>query len=67
MEKLRELIDVLSDRNVQARTGESRRMRICKICQNPAETFETDLFELEYRISTICEACQRYYLMYPMD
>ncbi len=63
MDKLRELIDVLSDEAVQARTFQARRKRICKICQNPAETFESDFFEMEYRISAICETCQRYFYM----
>jgi hypothetical protein len=64
MDKLRELIDVLSDKRVQARTVQARQQRICKICQNPVDTFETDISREEYRLSTICETCQRYYYIH---
>lgn len=61
MGKLRELIDALSDKKVQARTHRARQDQTCKICQNPVGSFETPFSEYEYRLSTICEACQRYF------
>lgn len=61
MGRLRELIDVLSDQNVQARTFRAKRTRICKICQKPAVVFESPFSRKEYQLSTICESCQKYY------
>lgn len=61
MGRLRELIDVLSDRKVQARTFMAKRAHVCKICQKPAVTFKTSLAKKEYQLSTICESCQKYY------
>lgn len=58
---LRELIDVLSDREVQARTFMAKRAHVCKICQKPAVNFKTSLAKKEYQLSTICESCQKYY------
>ena len=61
MGRLRELIEVLSDQNVQARTYLSKRTHVCKICQKPAEAFESPFSRVEYQLSTICESCQKYY------
>ena len=59
--RLQELIEILSDENVQVRTYEAKRLHICKICKRPAVEFETSFSKFEYRLSTICEACQNYY------
>jgi len=64
MSKLRELIDALADEKVQARTHLARQNRTCKICQNPVGSFEMPISENEYRLSTICESCQRYFCVY---
>ena len=61
MGRLRELIEVLSDQDVQARTYLAKRTRVCKICQRPADVFESPSSRVEYQLSTICESCQKYY------
>lgn len=61
MGRLQELIEVLSDQNVQARTFHAKRTRVCKICQKSAEVFDSPSSRVEYQLSTICESCQKYY------
>lgn len=61
MGRLRELIEVLSDQRVQARTFRCKTIHVCKICQKPAEVFESPSSRVEYQLSTICESCQKYY------
>jgi hypothetical protein len=65
MDRLHELISVLSDREVQARTFYARHICICKICQKPAKTFKSPFSEHEYRLSAICEECQNYFSIIP--
>jgi hypothetical protein len=61
MDRLRELIDILSDGQVQERTYMAKCAQVCKICQKPAADFQTSLAKDEYQLSTICESCQKYY------
>lgn len=61
MDRLKELIDVLSDEKVEERTFRSRQAHTCKICQKPAVTFTSEFSECEYRLSAICEDCQKYF------
>lgn len=65
MNRLMELIDVLSDKSVQARRNLAKRSHVCKICQKPAVKFESATAELQYEISGICEDCQDYYFTLP--
>jgi len=65
MDRLRELIEVLSRKKVQNRTYQAKQDSICKICKNPAISFETNLSEYEYKVSGICEDCQRYFQIKP--
>lgn len=67
MSRLNELIDVLSDEKLQARSSQARRTHICKICQRPALEFKSAFSKLEYELSTICEDCQKYYYSFPDD
>jgi len=64
MDRLQELIEALSDKEVQARTLSAKANQKCKICGHPAETFLTPLARLEYLLSIICEDCQNYYYRY---
>ncbi|MCP3873075.1 MAG: hypothetical protein GY699_07975 [Desulfobacteraceae bacterium] len=64
MDKLRELIEILSNEEVQARTLSARANQECKICGNPADTFHNLLAKIEYDLSIICEDCQQYYYLY---
>jgi hypothetical protein len=61
MGRVQELISVLSDSNVIARTATAKANQRCKICGNPAKSFRTTRSELEYNISGICQSCQDYY------
>ena len=63
MEKIDELIRVLSDRDVVMRSQVARGNLICKICEKPARSFRTPFAELEYSISAICQACQDYFFI----
>jgi hypothetical protein len=62
MENLQELIGVLAQPEVVARTASARAHRLCKICGNQATAFRTPRAELEYSISTICQNCQDRFL-----
>ncbi|MCP3872969.1 MAG: hypothetical protein GY699_07420 [Desulfobacteraceae bacterium] len=64
MNRLQELIEILSDKEVQARTSSARINQKCKICGNLADTFHTPLAKVEYHLSIICEDCQNYYYRY---
>jgi len=61
MDRLSELIAILSDRGLQARTFHAKLFSICKICEKPADSFENSFSEYEYGLSTICEKCQHYF------
>lgn len=63
MERIEELISVLSDRAVITRGRLARHEHICKICGKPADAFRTTFSAFEYRISAICQACQDYYYL----
>jgi hypothetical protein len=61
MDRVQELISVLAESDVIARTATARAKQCCKICGNPAKSFRTSQSELEYSISMICQSCQDYY------
>jgi len=61
MTRIQELISVLSDKDVIARTSTAKAKQHCKICGKPANYFRTPQSELEYSISAICQSCQDYY------
>ena len=60
--RLKKLINILSDKEILARTEAARANHRCKICGNQASSFSTTQAELEYRLSSICQACQDYYI-----
>lgn len=61
MSKVQELISLLAEKDVIARSVIAKANCICKICGEPANSFSTPRAELEYSISCICESCQDYY------
>jgi hypothetical protein len=61
MDRIKEFIAILSDKNVQARTSGAKHNQTCKICKRPADQFISKSSEFEYMISGICEQCQTYY------
>jgi hypothetical protein len=63
MNRIQELIGVLGDEAVVARSFDAKRDRTCKICGQPAGPFRTPLSELEYKLSSICQSCQDYYFI----
>jgi hypothetical protein len=63
MDRISELIGVLSDEAVIARSFHARHERTCKICGKPATSFRTPFSELEYSLSSICQTCQDYYFL----
>jgi hypothetical protein len=62
MEKISELIAILSDKAVQQRTAVARTNRMCRICNQPVGSLLDAKFEFEYQISAICDKCQSYYI-----
>jgi hypothetical protein len=63
MNRIQELIGVLADEAVIARSFNAKRDRTCKICGQSADHFRTPFAELEYSISSICQACQDYFFI----
>ena len=63
MDRIGELIRVLSEKEVGDRSLTAKGTRTCKICGKPADHFRSPLSELEYSISAICQACQDYYYL----
>ena len=61
MDRIKELIGALSDKEVLMRSYAAKHNQLCKLCNRPAKSFRTPFAELEYRISSICQACQDYY------
>jgi len=61
MVRIRELINVLSDKQVQQRTRYSRLNQTCKICTKPADKFLSTASKFEFLVSNICQDCQTYY------
>ncbi len=64
MQRVKELINVLNDEDVIARTAVSQASHTCKICQGSALHFRDSRAELEYSISSICQKCQDYFFSY---
>ena len=62
MERLTELISILSDPATNARYGKAKSTRTCKICDGPARGFRDAVSAFEYTVSAICQACQDKYL-----
>ena len=63
MDRLQELIGALLDKDVLLRSYAAKYSHLCKICAKPADSFRTPFAELEYSISSICQACQDYYFL----
>ena len=61
MDRIKELIGALSDKEVLLRSYAAKHNQLCKICARPAASFRTPFSKLEYSISSICQACQDYY------
>ena len=62
-DRIEELIDVLSDKDVISRSYAAKLNKTCKICGKPAIDFRTPFSELEYSISSICQVCQDYFFI----
>ena len=62
MNRIEELIDVLEKRHARTRAWAAKAQHQCIICQRPATTFRSRGAELEYRLSSICQSCQDYYI-----
>ena len=62
MEKLEELIRILSAPAMRARHSKAMSTRTCKICDGPALCFRDAVSSFEYRVSAICQDCQDKYL-----
>ena len=61
MDRIQELIRVLSEEKVSYREELAKASHFCKICGDPATSFTSPRYELEYSISSICQLCQEYY------
>ena len=64
MDRIQELIEVLSDKEVQERTFLAKSTQTCKICGQPADEFLSDSSKFEYTVSKICQNCQSYYILF---
>jgi len=62
MNRIEELIDVLEKRHARTRAWIAKAQHRCIICQKSATEFRSTRAELEYSLSSICEACQDYYI-----
>ena len=63
MDRLKELIEVLSNEEVIMNTKIAKTTGRCKICNQPARSFRSPFSRLEYSISQICQSCQDYYYL----
>ena len=63
MVRLQELIEILSDQNMEDRAFAARASKTCKICGGSATSFKSRFTKMEYLISSICEKCQEYYYL----
>ena len=62
MNKIRELIIVLADKDINSRAKKAKAHNTCKICGKAANSFHNGRAKLEYSISLMCQSCQDYYL-----
>lgn len=62
MERLAELIKILSEPAMNARHSKAKTTRTCKICDGPALCFRDAVSAFEYTVSAICQECQDKYL-----
>jgi len=62
MERLEELIRILSEPEMRARHSTAKTTQTCKICGGPALFFRDSVSSFEYTVSAICQECQDKYL-----
>jgi hypothetical protein len=62
MERLEELIRILSEPEMRARHSIAKTTQTCKICGGPALCFRDTVSSFEYTVSAICQECQDKYL-----
>jgi hypothetical protein len=62
MERLEELIRILSEPAMRARHSKAKTTQTCKICGCPALRFRDSVSSFEYTVSAICQECQDKYL-----
>ena len=62
MERLEELIKILSEPAMGARYSKAKTTQTCKICGKPALGFRDAVSSFEYTVSAICQECQDKYL-----
>ena len=61
MQRLNELIEILSKPAVNERYAHAKATKTCKICGGPATRFRDAISSCEYAISAICQSCQDIY------
>jgi len=62
MEKLEELIRILSEPAIHSRHSKAKTTQTCKICGGSALFFRDAVSSFEYTVSAICQECQDKYL-----
>jgi hypothetical protein len=62
MQRLDELIRILSEPAMRSRHSKAKTTQTCKICDGPALRFRDAVSAFEYRVSAICQDCQDKYL-----
>jgi hypothetical protein len=62
MERLEELIRILSEPAMRTRHSKAKTTHSCKICDGPALCFRDAASAFEYKVSAICQECQDKYL-----
>jgi hypothetical protein len=62
MERLEELIRILSEPTMGVRHLKAKTTHTCKICGGSALNFRDSMSAFEYSVSAICQECQDKYL-----
>ena len=62
MDRIQELIGALTIKEVLLKGYVAKQSHMCKCCAKPAMSFRTPHSKQELSISSICQACQGYYL-----
>jgi hypothetical protein len=62
MERLEELIRILSEPAIRSRHSKAKTTQTCKICGGSALRFRDAVSSFEYTVSAICQECQDKYL-----
>ena len=60
MQATRETICMLADEEIGVQAAIARAHRTCKICGKPAVFFNSAQAEIRYKLSLMCQSCQKY-------